>query len=670
MRIRTILLAGVFGSAALVTSAQAGIPSDVDHFLAKNVLTARTAKVIQQRCDATLTLAGKSRKAIEGYKGPASIGKDFADYDSLDNLLGASAGEMYSISATSPSQEVRDAANDCVSRLSKIATQISLSRPIYDRLTAIPAAGLAPEIAYPLSQALLSYRLSGVDKDLETRNKVEALQQEITDTGISFDRNIAEKTGEITLTSSDELEGLPADYIAAHKPAADGLIHITTNYPDVLPLLKFARKSEVRKAMYIAFQNRAWPDNEEVLKKLLAKRYELAQLLGYANFAELVTADKMIGNAGHVAQFLDDVNGAAAAAAARDQAMLLAREQQIDPAATSLHPWDSSYISNLIQKEKYDFDASVVRQYFTYEKTRAGIFQLVHDLFGADIRPWKTEVWDPSVTAWELYDHGKLIGQFYLDMFPRKGKFTHAEQSGVRSGLKGRQLPVAMLICNFPAQGPMEHGDITTFLHEFGHLIHSLYSGHQAFARQGMNNAQWDFIEAPSQMLEEWTWDYDTLKRFAANDKGEPIPESLVVKMNAGRHFGEAGSWKRQIAYAAVSLGYHTRPAGSFDLTDVYKTEYNRYSLTPYLEGTHPYANFGHLNGYSAVYYTYVWSKAIALDLFTRFKTAGMFDPKTALDYRQMILEPGATTDAGSLIKNFLGRPMSVDAFKEDLQSH
>ncbi len=667
MKLRTGLAAAALLAAG---SSQASVEpkTAIDQFLASNVVVSAKSQVIDKRCKAALSLAGKSRAAIEKRTGKASLKGDFVPFDDLSNLLDSTVGEMSTIAAVSPVKEVRDAAQDCISKVSDLSTKISLSRPIYDRLAAIPKDSLPPPAEHAVDRTLLQFRLSGVDKDEATRQKVEALQKDITDTGLAFERTIAEKPSEIVLDSADALEGLPQDYIDAHKPGADGKLHISTNYPDALPLLKFAKRADVRKAMYMAFQNRAWPDNEDVLKKMLAKRYELAQVLGYPNFAELITADKMIGNAAHLKQFLDEVNQAANPAAERDQALLLAEEKKIDPAATSVNAWDSSYLSNIIQKEKFDVDGSVLRQYFTYEKARAGIFQLLHDLFGADIRPWKTAVWDPSVTAWELYDHGRLIGQFYLDMSPRKGKFTHAETSMVRTGMSGRQLPIGLLICNFPAEGPMEHSDVTTFLHEFGHLIHFLYSGHQDYAAQSMPKVQWDFVEAPSQMLEEWTWDYDTLRRFATNAEGQPIPEALVAKMNAGRHFGEAGSWKRQIAFSAISLAYHDRPA-DFDLTQLWKSEFNRYSLTPYVEGTHPYASFGHLNGYSSIYYTYVWSKAIALDLFTRFKSTGIRDPKTAMAYRTRVLDPGAVSDAGDLIKDFLGRDFSADALKSELQA-
>ncbi len=655
-------------AALLLAAGSSHAESEIDKFLSTNVITASAAKTVDQRCSAALKLAGRSKAAIEKRKGAASIKADFVPYDDLSNLLTATSSEMDTVSATNPDEGVRNAAKDCISKVSDFSTKLSLSRPIYDRLAAIPKPVDGTPTAFILNKTLLQFRLGGVDKDADTRHKIEDLQKEITDIGLAFDKNIAEKPSEITLASAADLIGMPQDYIESHKPGTDGLIHLSTNYPDAIPLLKFAAKTETRKAMYLAFQNRAWPDNETVLKDLLAKRYQLAQLLGYPNYAELITADKMIGNAEHAALFLDEVNQAAAVAAEADQAELLAEEQKIDPAASSLHAWDSSYITNIVQKRKYDVDASVVRQYFTLDKARTGIFQLVHDLFGADIRPWKTPVWDPSVTAWELYDRGRLIGHFYLDMSPRKGKFTHAETASVRNGLLGRSLPLGLLICNFPATGPMEHGDVTTFLHEFGHLIHFLYSGHQEYAGQAMGNIEWDFVEAPSQMLEEWTWDYDTLKGFASDPDGKPIPADLVAKMNAGRHFGEAGGWKKQIAYAAISLNYHNRPA-DFDLTELWKTEYDKYSLTPYVEGTHPYASFGHLNGYSAIYYTYVWSKAIALDLFTRFKSNGIRDQKTAMAYRTRVLDPGASGGAADLIKDFLGRPLSTDALKSELQT-
>lgn len=663
---RLTFTAALLASTALsVQAAPTALDNEVTAYLKVFPDTESTAAAISARCDSTLALSTKAKTALEMRKGPATIAGDLGAFDTLSMIIGDGSNEMYLFSETSPVKEVRDAAQACIPKLSDLATAVSLSRPIYDRLAGIPTKGLDEKTSFTLQKMLTNYRLSGVDKDDATRAKVTELQKQITETGLKFGENIRNDKGDIAF-KPEELAGVPQDFIDAHKPGPDGLVHLTLNYPDVFPVLDFASIRDTRKKMLIAFSNRAYPANEVVLKSLLEQRYALAQTLGYPNYAAQVTIDKMIGSPERAAKFLDEVNVAAKPGADADYAELLTFAKTVDPSITELQRWDSSYMQNLLRKQKYDVSAEEVRQYFTLDKSRAGIFQLVHDLFGADIRPWNTPVWDKSVTAWELYDGDKLVGRFYLDMSPRDGKYNHAAQFPIRTGVEGRQIPVGALICNFPATGPMDHEDVTTFLHEFGHLIHAMYSGHTQYGVQSMGNLQWDFIEAPSQLLEEWTWNYDTLKTFASNDKGEVIPETLVKKMNAGRRFGEAGRWKGQLAYAAVSLNFYDRKP-DFDLTTMYDQQVGRYSLYPAIPGTHSYAAFGHLDGYSAIYYTYVWSKAIALDLFTRFEAAGIRDQKTAVAYRKLVLEPGGSEDANVLIQDFLGRPLSLEAFKTEL---
>ncbi len=640
--------------------------AEANTFLSTSVASLMTADAVKARCDAALALATKEKAALESRSGPATLKADFAAFDTLNLVLGDAGNDLYLVSETNTDKSVRDAAEACLPKLSDLGTLISLSRPIYDRLSAIPQTGLDAETAFTLKKQLINYKLAGVDKDAATRARVTELQTAITTTGLKFDGNIRDDTGNIALKPED-LTGLPQDYLDAHKAGADGFVHITFAYPDIFPVLDFADKRETRKTVTTAFFNRGYPTNDAVMKELLKERYDLAQTLGYPNYAALITADKMIGSPERAAQFLDDMNAAAKPGADADTAELLAFAKTIDPSIDQLQRYDASYFQNKLRKAKYDVDAADVRQYFTLDKTRAGIFALMHDIFGADIKPWTTPVWDKSVTAWEIYDGSKLVGRFYLDLSPREGKFNHAAQFPIRTGVEGRQIPIGALVTNFPATGPMDHEDVTTFLHEFGHLIHDMYSGHTQYALQSMGALQGDFIEAPSQLLEEWTWDYDTLKGFAANPKGEPIPQTLVKRMNDGRRFGEASMWKGQLAYSAVSLNFYNR-APDFDLSTQFNDQMARYSMYPAIPGTHQYDSFGHLNGYSAIYYTYVWSKAIALDLFTRFKTDGMRNPATAVRYRKLVLEPGGSQDANVLIQNFLGRPLSLEAFKEELQ--
>jgi thimet oligopeptidase len=656
-----LLLAG-----APCAGAADAIDAAVDKHLATLPVTPPDAKAVDARCDASLKLLDRSRTALEARNGPATMAEDFAAFDTLTLLQIGGLTEMSMVSETNPDKAIRDAAQACVQKIGDVGTAISLSRPIYDRLAAIDAKALDDKARFMLDKMLTNYRLAGVDRDAATRERIAALQKQITETGLEFARIIREDKGDIALRP-EELAGLPQDFLDAHKPGADGLVHLTYDYPDVLPVGKFASVRETRRKVLTGFLNRGYPANTPVLKRLLEERYALAQALGLPDYATQVTADKMIGSPQRAAGFIDEVNAAAKPAADADYAELLAFAKTVDPTIEQLEAWDNSYVSNLLQKKKYDVDAAETRKYFTYDKARAGIFKLVHDLFGAEVRPWNAPTWDKSVSAWEMYDGDRLVGRFFLDMHPREGKYGHAQFSPLRVGVEGRYVPLGTMECNFPATGPMDHGDVTVFLHEFGHLVHWMYSGHTAYANQSMINLQWDFIEAPSQLLEEWTWDYDTLKGFASDDKGAPIPEALVQRMNAARHFGEAGGWKRQLAFSAVSLNYYNRKP-DFDLDRMYTEQYNRYSMIPSPPGTHQYANFGHLDGYSAIYYTYVWSKAIALDLFTRFEANGIRDQATAMRYRKMVLDPGGSQDANVLISDFLGRPLSQDAFRAYLQ--
>ncbi|HYE46428.1 MAG TPA: M3 family metallopeptidase, partial [Caulobacter sp.] len=565
------------------------------------------------------------------------------------------------------SRPIRQAAEACTQRLSEVDNGVKLSRPIYDRLAAIDASKADPSIAFALDKRLAAYRRAGVDRDAATRAKIEALQKEITATSVAFNRNIRESRRSLKLRP-EELAGLPQDWLDAHRPGPDGLITVTTDYPDVFPVLDYADNAETRRRLLAEFDQRAWPENEAVLKDLLVKRHRLANLLGYSTYAALITEGKMIGTPQKAQAFIDRLNDVASPAAARDKAVLLARKQKVTPGSTAVQRWEASYLTRLVRKEDYEVDSAKVRGYFTYDRTRQGLLSLINNLYGVELRPWKTEVWHNSVDAYEVWDQGRLLGRFYLDMHPREGKYNHAAAFPIRIGVKGRRLPVGALICNFPATGPMDHEDVELFFHEFGHLIHWMFNGGHRLAQQNFGQVEWDFVEAPSQMLEEWAWDYDTLRTFAVNAEGKTIPADLVAAMNRGRRFGEASNWKGQATLAAISLAYYSSPPEAMDLTEVWKTNYNRYGNYPYIPGSHPYASFGHLDGYSAIYYTYPWSKAIALDLFSQFKANGLGDKATARRYRTEILAPGGSRPAAENIERFLGRPFSLEPLEKRLR--
>ncbi|GIX22621.1 MAG: hypothetical protein KatS3mg121_1404 [Gammaproteobacteria bacterium] len=476
----------------------------------------------------------------------------------------------------------------------------------------------------------------------------------------------------IELESADRLEGLPQDYIDRHPPGPDGRIRITTDYPDYFPFMQYAADDAARLALYKAFMNRGWPANREVLAQILAKRHALARLLGYPSYAHLVTEDKMIRSPERAQAFINKVNTLAMARAEQDYRILLERLRRIDPGATAVGDWQKMYLEEQVKRERYGLDAQVLRPYFAYARVRDGIFRLVEDLFAVEIRPWTPgpedpPLWHPSVTAWEVVDGGRVLGRFYLDMHPREGKYKHAAHFTIQTGVAGRRLPMAALVCNFPdpEAGPayLEHREVETFLHEFGHLLHGIFAGHQRWVAQSGIATEWDFVEAPSQLLEEWIWDAESLRRFAVDDAGRPIPDALVERMNAARRFGRGLFARHQMFYAALSLNYHNRDPAQIDLDGLMIRLRAQYSPFPHVPGTHFYASFGHLVGYSALYYTYMWSLAIAQDMLSVFRDNGMLDRATALRYRKTVLEPGGSRDAEALVQDFLGRPFDFAAF-------
>ena len=659
-----------FGAATPSQTAADDVSRGTDSFLAVTHLNPASPEAFSAACDAYLARATTLKSALERETGPARVETSLRAFDALQNVLAAAQGDADVVSQTNLSSEVRDAARACSERVYALNTEINLSRPIYNRLRAIDAAGADPTTRYLLTRAIAQYERAGVGASDGARARIRELQDRISRNSIAFDRNIAEGRKQVTATPA-ELEGLPADYIAARPPGADGRITITTDYPDLGPVMSYARSEALRRRLNEADLTRAYPANDALLRQILADRQTLAGLLGRPNFATLVTEDKMIGSPANAENFLNDINGVAEAPAQRDLALMLGRLRRIEPTATSVPIWWTSYLSQLIRKEQYEVDPQQVRQYFSYNNVRDGIFRLTRDLFGVEIRRWETPLWAPGVEAYEMYDNGSLIGRFYMDNHPRPGKYTHANVIPIRYGLADRAVPVGILVCNFPdgdhRTGLMEHRDVETFLHEFGHLLHLVFSGRQQWTLAAMGNLEWDFIEAPSQMLENWVWDYETLRRFAVNAEGEPIPEALVERMNRARGFAEAFNDKRQLGRAAVSLAYHLRAPGDADLTQVFRAAYNLYSPVPMPEGLHPQASFSHLTGYSAIVYTYMWSKAISTDLMTGFERAGLRDAATARRYRELVLAPGSSKPAATLVSDFLGRPLSLEAYRARL---
>jgi len=621
-------------------------------------------------CEAEVAGAKDDFATLEAFDGPLSVDGVMAAYDDLQIRLDNIAGRAGLFANVHPDAEVRAAGDACIRELSKLGTDISLSRPLYDKLSQVDASGENEATQYSLMKTLRSFRRSGVDQDEATRQRIRELNEEITRLGQDFGRTIREDTRYLILDSVEQLDGLPQDYIDAHQPGEDGKIRISTDYPDYFPFMTYATDDDLRRQMRVLARSRGYPENAETLKDLITQRDALAKILGYGTYADYTTEVMMVATRENASSFIDGVREAVEEPMQRDLAILLERLREIDPDAERVQVWQHDFLSEKVRQEDYEVDSREVRQYFAYDKVKAGIFQLTEDLFEVEIREWDTPVWHQDVKAYELYSNdGELIGRFYLDMHPRADKYKHAAHFGAQNGIAGRQVPISTLVCNFPSGSDlMEHDQVETFLHEFGHLLHALFASKNRWYNNSGISTEWDFVEAPSQMLEEWVWDYETISTFATNAEGEVIPEALLSKMNRARNFGRGIRTGIQTFYARLSLDYYSLPPESFELLSLMKDLQAEYSPYPYVEGTHFYANFGHLNGYSANYYTYQWSLSIAADLFSKFETAGLRDAATATAYKEKILVPGGSKPAAELVEDFLGRPYTLDAYEEMLK--
>ncbi len=673
LRALALLLAGsaapIMAQAPVAGATPAGVVSAVtaDAAVGPLQLAPASPAEVKAQCDRRLGAMAALRARIEGMPLESEPMALLRAYDDL-YLVGmtATSTDAVILMSAHPDAAIRQAGQDCVQRSGAAMVDISLSRPIYERLLQVEKRGVPAELQPMLARQLANYRRAGVDKDEAARAEVTKLQNRIIADSATFEKNVAEDNRTVT-ARPDELDGLPQAWLAAHPVGADGLVRIGMTYPEVFPLLSNARNAELRKRVLKAFQTRAYPANAAVLGRVVEDRAKLATLLGYPSFAALDLSSRMAANPERVERFMADIDAVARPVAEAETARMLARLQRDDPGLKQLDAWSTSYARQLVKREDYAVDPAEIRPYFAFDKVQAGIFALTSDLFGVEIRRWKTATWHADVEAFEMVQAGKVIGRFFLDMHPRPGKYTHAQLAFARVGVADRQLPVAVLMTPF-TKGQMEHMEVVTFLHEFGHLIHWIFSGAQPFAAQNAAELEGDVVEAPSTLLEEWVWDYETLRRFATNDKGQPIPAELVARVNAGRQFGEASTWTRQLGFANAALTLYSGAQPGRDLSQVYETAYNRYSAVPTVPGTHEYASFGHLIGYGASYYTYVWSKALASDLFGEFRRNGLRDRATALRYRESVLAPGGSASMNVLARNFLGRDWSVDAFRRELQ--
>jgi thimet oligopeptidase len=576
------------------------------------------------------------------------------------------------LSQVHPSEQVRKEAELCEQKTSGFITEFSLDKKVYDALLAGENFELNREAKRVLDRALRDFRRSGVDKDEQTREKIKKLKDELVTVGQEFGQNIRDERFVIKLHNVDDLAGLPQDYINSHQPGPDGTIEISTDGPDYVPFMSYAHNSDLRKELRFKYLNRG-QNNGPVLQSMINKRNELAKLLNYNSYADYIVEENMIKKTEAVHEFIDRISAIAKHGADKEYDAMLKFKQKTDKKATYIPGYDSAYLEQAYKKSAFNFDSQSVRPYFAYNNVRDGLLAVTSKLFGISYKPVSdAQVWHESVESYDVYDKSGKLGRIYLDMHSRDGKYKHAAQFTVRTGLNNRQYPEGALVCNFPnpkegdGSALMEHRQVVTMFHEFGHLLHHIFAGKQDWMPFSGVATEWDFVEAPSQFLEEWAWSPEVLALFAKHYKThEPIPAELVKKMRDAEEFGKAIFARQQMFYAALSADFFGLDPDSFDMLELLKKLQSKYSYFSYEDGTHFHHSFGHLDGYSAGYYTYMWSLSLAKDLLEPFKRDGLMNLEQASRFRDLILKPGGSKDAAVLVQEFLGRPFSFDAFEK-----
>jgi len=618
-----------------------------------------------------LAKAARLIDRIAKSKPPRTIQRTLADYDQALQQISAAQYFAADMEAVHPDAKFRDAATAMTRKVSAVQTALSLNRDVYLALAGIGLKQADAATRHYVERQLLEFRLAGVDQDAATRTRLKKFSDEVTEGQSAFERNINDGTLTVTVKDPKELDGLPQDYIDRHKPGRDGLISITTDYPDFIPVMKFAKSDDLRRRLFLAFDNRAYPKNREVLQKMLQARYEIASILGYKSWADYNAADKMVGHGEKIAEFIQELDKIAKPLAEKELQMLLAEKRKSVPSATGVSVYERSYYQEQLRRARFDFDSQSARPYFPYARVKQGVFDTAAAMFHVSFRR-ETDApgWDPSVEVWDVIDNGRPIGRFYLDMHPRPGKFSHAEMAQVLDGIRGRQLPEGMLICNLPKPtatdaGLMEYSDVESFFHEFGHLMHMIFGGHQRWAGISGIQMEWDFVEAPSQMLEEVLRSPQVLALFARHYRtNEPIPAELVKRMNRATAFGRGSFVSSQTFVTAISYDFHKDKPEAMDFDAINARDEKLYSVYDPLAGNHFYASFSHLSNYSSGYYTYMWDKVIALDFFGQFDSSNPLAGDVPMRYRRVVLEPGASKSANDLVRNFLGRPQNLAAFE------
>ena len=576
--------------------------------------------------------------------------------------------------------------------LTKHANDITLNKKLFERIKFVhdhPNRELNAEEQMLLDTSYDGFVRSGALLDEEGKEKLRQLTEEASMLTLQFSQNLLKenKAFQLHITDKAQLDGLPETAIAAAEQNAkeqekEGWI-FTLDFPVFSPFMTYSTQRELRKQMYMARNTECIHNNDannlEICKRLINLRRELAQLLGFDTYADYVLKHRMASNIDNVYKLLNDLIDAYKHTAEKEVAEITALAKRIEGDDFVMEPWDMSFYSHKLQMEKYNLDAEMLRPYLQLDKVIDGVFGLAGKLYGITFKENKDiPVYHPDVKAYEVFDKdGSYLAVFYADFFPRKGKQGGAwmtEFQGQWIDHKGQNIrPHVSVVMNFTkptAEKPalLTLGEVETFLHEFGHSLHGMFTNTRFESLSG-TNVWWDFVELPSQFMENYAVEKDFLRTFAFHyQTGEPLPDDLIERIVKSRNFMAAYGCLRQVSFGLLDMAYYTKKeAFDDDIITFEKKAWAKAMVTPQLPNTCMTVQFSHImaGGYAAGYYSYKWAEVLDADAFSVFKKNGIFDRQTAQSFRDNILSKGGTEHPMTLYKRFRGQEPTIDALLE-----
>jgi thimet oligopeptidase len=624
--------------------------------------------------DAHIDAAQQKLDQLVAIKGPHTVENTLRLYDDVVLELGRAQNPAIVLANMHPDLEMQKAADAVLAHAREVEANRLSNRAAYDALASIDASKADAASRYYLQRELGAFRRNGVDKDAATRARLTELRGKLATLMGDYRRNVRSTTRSMTIAGADELEGLPADFIARHKPGTTGSITLRPDDADREPIMTFAKNANVRKRMYLEATNIGYPDNVEVLKQIVALRWEIAHMLGFESWAAYEASSRMVGTPQAVQTFLERAVREAKPKVQRESAALLKLKQQDASGATAIDAWDYQYYRERVRKQDFDFDSQSVRPYFAYDRVRDGLLDFANKMFGLTFRA-RTDipVWHPSVQVYDVLEGGTLVGRIYFDTHSRQNKQNAGALTAMGAiGAEGRQIPEAVLQASLPGGQANDPGLLTfdnvrvTLFHEFTHCIQNILSGHQRYV--GLARvAEDDFIEAIAfGMVEDWVSNPTLLATFARHyQTGAPIPAEMVARMRRANEFAKGMILTGNAAFAHLALLMHERDPKDLNLEALTRDVLTTDAPWLYTDGAHREASFTQAanQNYAAAYYTYTWGLALGKDMQTAFDPNNLFASGPAHRLRDVIMKRGGSQPAASLVREFLGRPFTLDAF-------